>query len=163
MKHSPSSRSGQRRATPPRPPTQQSQRDRARLIQLIHVGKAKLGLDAPTYRAMLENIGQAASCAAMSFSNLHKVLEHLKASGFAATGRAAYPGRPNTCDSKPMLLKIEALLADRKLSWKYASAIALRMFKKERLDFCSDAELHAIITALVAAAAKAKATPPVAA
>lgn len=152
MRQAPTSKSGHSRRHPARPTTLSGQRERARLIQLIHIGKGKLGLDDATYRALLTAHGQADSCTQMSLTGLQAVLKHMEGSGFKPAARAAFPGRPNNCDSKPMLLKIEALLADRKLPWKYASAISLRMFGKERLEFCSDAELHAVIAALVKAA-----------
>jgi phage gp16-like protein len=60
---------------------------RARLIRLIHIAKAQLGLDDETYRALLrrETDGQASSTKDMPIGHLEKVLDRMKASGFTVT------------------------------------------------------------------------------
>ncbi|WP_102798754.1 gp16 family protein [Bowmanella denitrificans] len=55
---------------------------RKRLIAKVHVGKAKLGLDDDTYRAMLVQITGHNSAAALRPKQLHDVLEHMQSKGF---------------------------------------------------------------------------------
>ena len=44
--------------------------------------------------------------------------------------------------------KIEAILSDMGLHWNYAHGIARGMHKKEKLDFCTDEELHKVMQGL---------------
>ncbi|MFO1417280.1 MAG: phage protein GemA/Gp16 family protein [Methylotetracoccus sp.] len=47
----------------------------------------------------------------------------------------------NTTDGRPQMQKIEALLAKAKRPWSYAVALCKRICKKDRLEFCTSAEL----------------------
>jgi phage gp16-like protein len=47
-----------------------------------------------------------------------------------------------------MLQKIEAYLAEAKRPWTYVNAMAKRMFKIERVQWCNPGQLHKIIAAL---------------
>lgn len=60
----------------------QNKDKRTKLIQLIHIAKAKLGMDDATYRAILADIGNASSSTKMTVSELEQVLEHFKKCGF---------------------------------------------------------------------------------
>lgn len=67
----------------------------------------------------------------------------------------SYPGKPHNFDCPargPLLRKIEALLADGKLSWAYADGISKRMFKIARVAFCAPEQLGKIVAALIYAA-----------
>lgn len=73
--------------------------------------------------------------------------------------RGGYPGKPHNMDCPergPQLRKIEALLADNRLSWAYADGIARRMFKIARVAFCAPDQLGKIIAALSYMAQKRK-------
>ena len=144
--------------------------DKIKLAELakIHIAKKALGLDDDTYRALLRKIidlnpahitalGKTKafegviSAKYLTVKGRTAVLEHLKAAGF--TGKAAYPGRPHNTDSSTagtaaQLRKIEALLADAGRPWAYATAMATRMYKKSKLEFCNSQELAGLITGL---------------
>lgn len=118
----------------------------------IHVAIAQLGLDEATYRALYERVTGKSSAARMSVAERDAVIAELVRLGFQdsrkANGKAAFPGRPANTDQVPMLGKIEALLADAGRQWEYARATATRMFKVERLEWLSDAQLHKLVSAL---------------
>lgn len=127
-----------------------------KLIQLIHIGKSKLGLDDETYRALLVRVTGVDSCRRMSAEQLEAVLTEMRAKGFA---QAPTGNQPRTLGQRPLMKKIGALLADNQLPWAYAEAIARRQYRKDRLEFCSDAELGSVVAALHRYAKRSKAKP----
>jgi phage gp16-like protein len=83
---------------------------RARLIKLIHVAKRELGMDEPTYRAMLLASGGTESTAMMDAPTLERVLAHLKRSGFKVRHKATPPAaRSRALDTRDQARKVRAL------------------------------------------------------
>lgn len=125
---------------------------RKRQITRIHVAKAQLGLDDATYRALLLRVGGHESSAQMTNAQRAAVIAELIRLGFKEERRAAakrrWPGEPKDCDSKPMLRKVRALLADAKRPWSYAHAMAKHMFGSARVEWLPDDQLHKLIAAL---------------
>ncbi len=113
----------------------------------IHIAKQQLALDDEAYRAMLWTIARVRSAKDLDDAGRRAVLAHLKARGFKTPG-GRFPGRPHNADKSPQIRKIEALLADAKLPWSYADAIASKMFHVERVAFCSGEQLSKLIAAL---------------
>ncbi len=138
-----------------RPPANAVQR---KLGQMIHIAKAQLGLDEDGYRQMLRVHGGEDSTTKMSVVQLEKVLAHLKSAGFKAQAakpkRGRRPHNLGAGDRGPLMKKIEALLTDAGLPWGYAAAMAKRMYRKERLEFCDGDDLAGIVAALEKAAIK---------
>ena len=60
---------------------------RNRLIAQIHIGKSQLGLDDDTYCALLKGVAGKTSCSALSFAQLHQVVEAMKQRGFKPKGK----------------------------------------------------------------------------
>lgn len=123
--------------------------DRKGLIAKIHVGQSQLQMDNDSYRALLQRLTKKNSCTEMTLVELEAVLKELKRLGFtpkrAGTGR-----KPNVAKSKAALLsKIEAILAEKKLPWQYAEAMAKRMFKREAIEWLNAAETHKLLQALI--------------
>jgi phage gp16-like protein len=122
----------------------------------IHIAKKQLGLDEPTYRAMLQMVAGVESAADLDGKGRRKVLSHLSRAGFKTrSGKAApkYPGRPDFealkgTGKRAMMGKIEAYLAEAKRSWNYVHGIALQMFDVDRVQWCTPDQLHRIISAL---------------
>jgi phage gp16-like protein len=123
----------------------------------IHIAKKELGMDDDTYRDMLMQVAKVSSAADLTATGRGKVLEHLKKIGFK--GKKTYAKRPNTTDNKAQLAKIEAQLADMKLPWGYLTArqqgrdgktlsMVERLTGKQRLEWCTKAELSKVIAAL---------------
>lgn len=107
-------------------------RRRAELAK-IHLAATQLGMDTSDkdlnseYRAMLFSVAGERSAAKLDDQGRRAVLEHLRNCGFKAIPRkrvAQHPGTPHNLDREAMLQKIEAYLADMKLPWSYADAIA---------------------------------------
>ena len=115
----------------------------------IHIAKKDLGLDDETYRALLIDVSGVDSSKDLDAAGRRAVLARFKAKGWKNKKQA---GKPiNVAKNKAKLIsKIGALLADMKLPWSYADAIRKQMnFRAVRLEWCSQLELSAIITALV--------------
>ncbi|EGY4702804.1 regulatory protein GemA [Salmonella enterica] len=56
--------------------------NRVKLIQLIHIAKSQMGIDADTYRQMLLSVTGKTSTSDMNPGQLNKVLAAMKAKGF---------------------------------------------------------------------------------
>lgn len=121
-------------------------------IAKIHLAANQLGLDDSTYRELLLRITNKDSSAAMSIQERDQVIQELKRLGFSDArkqgGATIFPGRPENVDSVPMLKKVEALLAAGGKPWSYATSMAKRMFKVERLEWLKADQLHRLIAAL---------------
>lgn len=132
---------------------------RQRLVR-IHMGKKALGLAEPEYRAFLlrhsadaDGIGGFDSAANMTEAQHQQVLAAMAAAGFraervAGNKRRRWPGEPKDCDSRPLLGKVRALLADGKKPWSYAHAMADRMAGVKRVEWLRDDQLHKLVAAL---------------
>ena len=117
----------------------------------IHIGKAALGLDDDTYRALLLRETGKNSCAGMSLAELERVLSAMQRQGFApAAAKKPRSGRhPGGRDSiQAMLRKVNALLLDNGLTWNYAHGMAKRMFGVDRVHWLPDYKLHKLTAAL---------------
>lgn len=110
----------------------------------IHIAKKQLGLDDDTYRDMLWTVARVRSSSELDHAGRKTVLDHLKARGFNSQTK---PSVSNI--KKPLIGKISALLADMKLPWTYADAVAKQMYKRDRLQWCDAAQLRGVIAALV--------------
>jgi phage gp16-like protein len=67
-------------------------------IKIIHIAKSQLDLDDDLYRSNLMDLTGKNSCSDMSITDLKKVLEHMKKSGFKITSSTA--NSPKTKDNK---------------------------------------------------------------
>lgn len=119
---------------------------RHRQLAAIHIAAGELGLDDAAYRDMLYAVGRVRTAADLDLGGRAAVLEHLRERQ-RLTARRYYPGRPGNVEARPMLLKIEALLADQHLPWSYAQGIARQMFRRP-LQWLQDGELRAVVAAL---------------
>lgn len=128
--------------------------DRKSDLARIHILKGELDMADEDYRATLWAVAQVHSAADLDWRGRRLVIDHLADLKRRQGARERYPGRPPATDDNPQLRKIEALLADQHLPWRYANGIAKRMFGKERVAFCSSQELSAVITALTRRAEK---------
>lgn len=64
---------------------------RKKLIQLVHMGKGKLGMDDATYRVFLHGVCGKDSAATMNEQQLGAVLKAMRKNGFAYTPRRVKP------------------------------------------------------------------------
>jgi phage gp16-like protein len=127
---------------------------RQRDLAKIHIAKKQLGLDEQTYREMLQAVSGVASAADLCPAGRRKVLAHLSRAGFKSRkGKNTFPGRPDFAKlygtgKLAMLQKIEAYLAEAKRPWAYVHAMAKRMCKVDRVQWCAPDQLRKIIVAL---------------
>ncbi len=127
---------------------------RTRELGAIHIAAKRLGLDDDGYRDMLQAIAGVRSAADLDAAGRRAVLDHLRRMGgmpqpsTQASPSADRPHNYGSVERGPLLRKIEALLTEQKLPWAYAQAIARRLNKKDRLEFCSAAELGKVVAAL---------------
>lgn len=138
------------------------QRDERRLqLGRIHQAQKALGLDDDTYRALLQRVTGKTSSAQMSPEERNAVLREFARLGFkkAEAGDRArtFPGRPKDVRTRPMLRKVEALLADDKRAWSYAHSLAKRMFHVTRVEWLNDNDLHKLVSVLQVDANRRKA------
>ncbi|WP_420598602.1 gp16 family protein [Neptuniibacter sp.] len=125
----------------------------AKLIKVIHVAKRELGMQDDDYRAMLASIPAlegATSTAGLPVPKLQAVLDTMKGMGFKVRPNNKSKGKPHNFNKMPgEITKIEALLTDMSLPWKYADAIANQMFGIKRVAWVKDRKkLASIIAAL---------------
>ena len=123
----------------------------------IHMAAEQLGMDtadkdeASEYRSMLWAVARVRSAAGFDWQGRKKVLDHLIACG----AKLGHEGKPTNVKPEllPLMGKIGALLADMKLPWKYAAAIAKRQTAAngkgiDRLEWLNAEQLHDVVTAL---------------
>lgn len=126
---------------------------RQALLAKIHIAKKDLSLDDDTYRAILGRFGVSSS-RDLTIAQMDLVLREFIGKGWqpkqTKSGR-----RPRPVASREALMgKIEALLADKAkrqgapVSWNYGHAVAKRVCKVDRLDFCDNVMLGKVIAAL---------------
>ena len=116
----------------------------------IHIAKQQLGLDDDTYRELLFRIARVRSAKDLDKRQTNAVLAEFERLGFKPkstkkTSRATPKPAP---DRTAQVAKIEAFLAEANRPWSYADAMALRMFKVERVEWCDADQLRRLIAAL---------------
>lgn len=127
-----------------------------KMMQLVHIGKNKLGLDDGTYRDMLWQATGKRSSKDCTVAALKKMIGAMETKGFVITpAKKHQTKKPDAAKSKQALIdKIEALLTDGGYPWEYAEAMAKHMYKVDALTFCDAKQLRGIITALTKQAQK---------
>ncbi|MGH3799322.1 MAG: phage protein GemA/Gp16 family protein [Stenotrophomonas sp.] len=137
-------------------PTRKAGDARNRVLAAIHAGAKKLGLPEDVYRDLVERVskehGQAQrSAGKCDRRQLDAIANELRRLGGipakAAQAAQQWAGRPKG-ELPPQLAKIEALLADAGREWEYAHAVARRICRVARLEWCSPAQLSKVIAAL---------------
>lgn len=129
--------------------------DRQRLIRLIHVAKRELGLDDATYRTMLLAHGKNDSTSTMDAAALHRVVEHLKRSGFKVRSKtpAGASRRPLADDPQSRKVRALWLFLHQVGEVKNPSETALASYVKrithaDDLKFVSSAQAYRLIETL---------------
>ena len=121
-----------------------------KMMQLVHIGKNKLGLDDGTYREMLYQVTGKHSSKDCTAVALRKVIDQMEQHGFKVTpAKKHQTKKPDAAAAKKALVdKIEALLTDGGYPWEYAESMAKHMYKVDALTFCTPRQLRGIVTAL---------------
>jgi hypothetical protein len=71
--------------------SQTNEKKRNSLIQMIHIGKAKLGMSDDAYRAFLSSVCGRDSCQKMTIRQLERVLKVMRDNGFEQTPNRVKP------------------------------------------------------------------------
>jgi phage gp16-like protein len=130
--------------------------DERRRSQLaaIHVIAGLLKMDRDTYEALLTRVAGVTSASQLDAAGRNAVLDELhRLNGdevkarYPDVGPQAAPIHPRA-ELKPMLAKIEVLLAKHGRGWPYAHGIAERMFGAARLEWLKPAQLRKVVAAL---------------
>jgi phage gp16-like protein len=131
---------------------------RNRELAAIHVGKKALGLDDPTYRAMLWTVARVESARDLDYAGRRAVLEHMRQRGFERPVNRPEPHKTMSSDhgKKPqvpadrqaLVDKLEAQLAAAARPWNYVRAMAKRMFHVDQLEWATAEQLRKIVAAL---------------
>lgn len=122
---------------------------RKRDLAKIHIAKSALRLDDDTYRALLMDVTGVDSASKLNAKQRAAVLERFESKGWKYKKQRGKPA--NVAKEKsPLMSKIGALLADMSLPWAYATGIMKQQgIKAQRLEWCTNKELHSIVVTLV--------------
>ena len=118
---------------------------------LVHVAKSQLGLTEDEYRELLSSVGVSSSTE-LNYHSFDELMNKLRACGFKPLGgsqRASgvHSGLPK--EKRPMLSKIEAILADLNMPTAYADRVAKKMFGVDRLRWCTTDQTWKVLQALI--------------
>jgi len=122
---------------------------RNKLIQLVHIGRSKMGLTDDAYRAFLEGIAGKNSCAGMTVRQLEAVLRAMRKHGFPIDARRVRPEEKGAATAaqleyiKGMWAKCARDRSDRALS-----AFVKRIAGVEALRFLTVLSARDVILAL---------------
>ena len=115
----------------------------------IQIARRQLGLDDETYREILKRTVGAESSKDLTPRQVGRVLAELERLGFQPTPTTRGRAKPKAADERaPLVGKIEAFLAEAERPWSYADAMALRMFKVDRVEWCDTDQLRHLVAAL---------------
>ncbi|MEQ9132674.1 MAG: regulatory protein GemA [Salinisphaeraceae bacterium] len=122
--------------------------DRNAQLAKIHIAVKDLGLDDAAYREMLWTVARVRSAKDLDPHGRQQVLEHLKARGWhpLTRGRGGHARLPE--DRQALRRKIDAMLAGADRPAAYGDAMARRICKVERLDWCTPDQLRKVVAAL---------------
>ncbi|MFZ5427101.1 MAG: phage protein GemA/Gp16 family protein [Thermodesulfobacteriota bacterium] len=121
------------------------------LLAKVHIAKKDMGLDDEAYRGLMERITGHRSAGDCAVHELVRAVAEFRRLGWSPTGKKSKSGksggRPAQGKAK-LMAKITALLAEGQRPDAYAEAIARRMYKRDKLNFCTPKELQGVIAAL---------------
>lgn len=119
-------------------------------LSKIHIAKQQLGMDDTTYRAVLARVCGVHSAKELNDRQASMLLGEFKRLGWQPKPAKKTQGKPKNFSVMPnQIAKIEALLADMKLPWAYADALAKHMFKVDRVAWIRKSDqLKALVAAL---------------
>ncbi|WP_069861387.1 gp16 family protein [Pseudomonas citronellolis] len=122
------------------------------LLSKIHIARQQLGLAEDVYRQKLQSMFGKGSAKDLNLRQAEQLLAEFKRLGWQPRPSAKSAGKPHNFSSPAMpelITKIEAQLADMKLPWAYADALARQMYKVQRVAWLrKPAQLTGLIAAL---------------
>jgi phage gp16-like protein len=124
---------------------------RRRYLAAIHAAAKSLAMPDDVYRAMIERVSMQCgppqrSAGQCSPRQLRAIKAELRRLGGMGHTPRAWPDRPKG-ELSPQMGKIEALLADAGRPWAYGHAVAKRVCKVARIEWCDKDQLAKVIAA----------------
>jgi len=118
----------------------------------IHIAKKELNLTDESYRDILHMHFKVDSASKLNDRQCTVFLNHLKARGWKpkrpSKGKRPFrPNGPSPLGKEALIGKLEAHLTERKLHWNYAHAMAKRICKVDRVEFCDAEQLWKLVAA----------------
>ena len=123
---------------------------RARDIKLIHVAKAKLGMDDETYRAMLWSIARVNSSTELDFAGRQQVLEHLRKCGGLMPSRGVTASDPTSRKIRAQWLRLRDLGELRDASEGALASYVERVVGVKALQWLNSDQAASVIESLKA-------------
>lgn len=129
---------------------------RKRVLGAIHATAHKLGLADDVYRDLVQRVSaehgpaqrSAGKCTQRQLDAIANELRRIAGKPAQdAQNAPQWAGKPRG-DLSPQLGKVEALLADAGREWAYAHALAKRLCKVNRLEWCNPDQLAKVIAAM---------------
>lgn len=120
----------------------------------VHAACRQLGMDDDARRDFMHAHAGVRSTNDLDLHGCQRVLDAARKVGATRPAPEKYigrhPGYPETCrrGCGALLEKVEALLADMKLPWAYATATLRQMHKNMRLEWATARQLHDLVAAL---------------
>lgn len=122
------------------------------LLSKIHIARQQVEMDEDVYRQKLQDMFGKKSAKDLSLRQAEKLLKEFERLGWKPRPSAKSAGKPHNFSSPAMpelITKIEAQLADLKLPWAYADALARQMYKVQKVAWLrKPAQLTGLVAAL---------------
>lgn len=145
--------------------TNYADKARRRVLAAIHATAKQLDIDDDAYRCLVARVSaqhgtEQRSAGRCTPTQLNAIANELRRiAGKPTRQREAawkWAGRPQEGRGRvraddtlaPQIAKVEALLADAGREWAYAHAVARRVCRVERIDWCNTHQLSKVIAAL---------------
>ncbi|BBO75197.1 GemA protein [Desulfosarcina widdelii] len=134
---------------------------RRRELALIHIAAKQLNIKENVYRGLVlyASKDDCDSAADLDAAGRQALIRIFKKMGFRPVHKSAMASgmhKPPSWERGPQLSKIGAILADLCYPWRYADAIAKRMYGVDFVRFCYPYQLQGVIAALLARQKKVK-------
>lgn len=115
---------------------------------VIHVAKAQLGMTDEEYRDLLGSVGVKSS-RDLTARGFDKIMSRMEALGFRTTSTRKRKTRGLPLSKKAIMSKLEAILLDMGLPWKYADSIAKKRFGKDAVQWLDPDELRKVLQMMI--------------
>ncbi len=129
--------------------------NRKKLYTLIAIAKNQLGYNDEAHQLVIESLGGVendkgkVSATTLSDAKLNELYQLYKSKGFKPVHKQKYTGLAarGPAENKKVGY-IQHLLVRLEKDWRYADALALKMFKIEQVHWLSDYQANSVIKSL---------------
>lgn len=121
---------------------------RRREVAQIHIAKAQLNMADDTYRNIIRTIthGRTDSSGEMDYPERRALIDHFVKIGFRVQpAKRTAPPKNAAGDKQALVYRLGKMLSDQGREWAYIDAVAKRMFKIEKAEWCDTNQLHSLV------------------